>query len=53
MWQTIKNVADQQGYTGLKRILFMAIGPVLYVVSFAYGYARGFVIGVRKGLKKS
>lgn len=53
MWQTIEKVADQQGYTGLKRGLFMAIGPVLYVVAFVYGYVRGTIVGVCKGLKKS
>lgn len=53
MWQTIEKVADQQGYTGLKRGLFMVIGPVIYSVAVVCGFVKGYIIGVCKSLKKS
>ena len=49
MRQKIIEIANEQGLTGLKRVGFYIVAPIVSVVSFAVGY----VIGITKTLKKS
>lgn len=49
MRQKIIEIANEQGLTGLKRVGFYIVAPIVSVASFAVGY----VIGITKALKKS
>lgn len=49
MRNIIVEIANEQGLTGMKRVGFYIISPIVVVTSFAVGYA----IGVIKSLKKS
>ena len=49
MRNIIVEIANEQGLTGLKRVGFYIVAPIVAAGSFAVGY----VIGVAKSLKKS
>lgn len=48
MRNKIVEIANEEGITGLKRVTFYAIGPVVAAVSFAIGYAKGIAKSIKK-----
>jgi len=44
----IREIANECGLTGLKRVVFYIAAPFVMVVSYMAGYIRGIIDGIKK-----
>lgn len=50
MKKVLKDAADRARLTGLRRILFMIVGSVFYIIAYIYNLVREFIkMKMRKG----
>lgn len=50
MVRTIIEIANQCGYTGMKRVAFYIAAPFVAGVAVVHGFIRGFVEGCKRSM---
>lgn len=53
MRKRIIELADKYELSGLKRVIYCAIAPIIYGLSFVIGYAKGVFKTLKNQLNKS
>ena len=43
MYKDLKEIANEVGLTGFKRIVFYVTGPFVWIGSYIVGYIRGYI----------
>lgn len=50
MIREIINTANQYGYTGMKRVIFYIIAPVIGAIAYVVGFVRGIIDAFTKNV---